>query len=97
MRAAGFLKRKVRAAGFLKRKVRAAGFWQKSQNANFTQKFVQFRGDRIFKKLYTKKKKPTYIILCKTIFLWVLYFRQVGGPDEKIQKQPLGWIFFKSV
>ena len=60
VRAAGFLKRNVRAAGFLKRNVRAAGFWRKSQNANFTPKFVQFRGDRIFKKLYTKKKKPTY-------------------------------------
>ena len=56
VRAAGFLKRNVRAAGFLKRNVRAAGFWRKSQNANFTPKFVQIRGDRILKKLYTKKK-----------------------------------------
>ena len=60
VRTAGFLKRNVRTAGFLKRNVRAAGFWRKSKNANFTPKFVQFRGDRIFKKLYTKKK-PTYM------------------------------------
>ena len=62
VRTAGFSKRNVRAAGFLKRNVRAAGFWRKSQNANFTPKFVQFRGDRIFKKLYTKKKTDIYDI-----------------------------------
>ena len=71
MRAAGFLKRNVRAAGFskrnvraacsLKRNVKAAGFWQKSQNANFTQKIVQLRGGQNWQKVVHKtKKKPTY-------------------------------------
>ena len=32
----------------------------------------------------------------RTNFLWVLNFGQVGGPDAKNQKHPLGWIFFKS-
>ena len=32
----------------------------------------------------------------RTNFLWVLNFGQVGGPNKKIQKHPLGWIFFKS-
>ena len=32
----------------------------------------------------------------RTNFLWVLNFGQVGGPNKKIQKHPLRWIFFKS-
>ena len=60
VRAAGFSKRKVRAAGFLKRKVKATGFWQKSQNANFTQKFVQFRGGQNWQKVVHKKKTDIY-------------------------------------
>ena len=32
----------------------------------------------------------------RTNFLRVLNFGQVGGPDTKIQKHPLGWIFLKS-
>ena len=34
-----------------------------------------------------------YIKNVLTNFLWVLNFGQVGGPDTKIQKHPLGWIF----
>ena len=37
------------------------------------------------------------IKIVRTNFLWVLNFGQVGGPDTKIQKHPLGWIFLKSV
>ena len=37
-----------------------------------------------------------YIIVVRTNFLWILNFGQVGGPNKKIQKHPLGWIFFKS-
>ena len=37
------------------------------------------------------------IKIVRTNFLWVLNFGQVGGPDAKIQKHPLGWIFFEIV
>ena len=37
-----------------------------------------------------------YIKVVRTNFLWVLNFGQVGGPNKKIQKHPLGWIFLKS-
>ena len=29
-------------------------------------------------------------------FLWVLTLGQAEGPDAKIQKHPLGWIYYKS-
>ena len=34
--------------------------------------------------------------IVRTNFLWVLNFGQVGGPNKKNQKHPLGWIFLKS-
>ena len=37
------------------------------------------------------------IKIVRTNFLWVLNFGQVGGPDKKNQKHPLGRIFLKSV
>ena len=57
VRAACFLKRDVRAACFLKRDVRLTSFWQNSQNANFHQKIVQFRGGQIWPNVVHKKKK----------------------------------------
>ena len=38
-----------------------------------------------------------YIKNVLTNFLWVWNFGQVGGPDKKNQKHPLGRIFLKSV
>ena len=35
-----------------------------------------------------------YIKVVRTNFVGVLNFDQVGGPDAKSQKYPLGWIFF---
>ena len=37
-----------------------------------------------------------YIKVVRTNFLRVLNFGEVGGPNKKIQEQPLGWIFLKS-
>ena len=47
-------------------------------------------------KHYIYKNLYTYIKNVLTNFLWILNFGLVGDPDAKIQKQPLGWIFFKS-
>ena len=62
---------------------RADGFWPK-------------KPDYVHKKwkmdIYIKENTK----VVRTNFLWVLNFDQVGGPDVKIQKHPLGWIFLKS-
>ena len=47
VRGAWFLGRIVRVACFFKRIVKTTGFWQKSKNANFAPKIVQFRGGQI--------------------------------------------------
>ena len=39
------------------------------------------------------KANSTVYKLVRTNFFWVLDFGQVGGPDVKIQKHPLGGIF----
>ena len=45
-------------------------------------------------KHYTHIYLNVYKKVVLTNVLWVLNFGQVGGPDAKIQKHPLGWIFF---
>ena len=47
-------------------------------------------------KHYTHIYLNVYKKIVLTNVLWVLNFGQVGGPDAKIQKHTLGWIFFKS-
>ena len=47
-------------------------------------------------KNYTHIYINIYLKNVLTNFLWILNFGQVGGPDAKIQKYPLGWVFLKS-
>ena len=46
---------------------------------------------------YNKHYTHIYLYIYKKIvptnFFWVLHFGQVGGPDKKNQKHPLGMIF----
>ena len=60
-----------------------------------------FGGVKNGRNLLTKNQKLTlYTYIqkksCPDKYLVGLYFGQVGGPDKKNQKHPVGRIFFKS-